>query len=202
MSVAGTRAYEQVADLPALVAEAVRRAAEAGFETSCRPEQGRLLRVLAGGAKVRVGESGTGYGVGIAWLLGGLANDVPIVSVERDDVAAQAAKDLYANHDQVTIINADWRALYDHGPYDLLILDGGGQGKADSETANVDRLLLPGGTLVIDDFTPTDSWPPMHDGEIDTARTHWLEHPLLNSVELRLAEDLASIVAVRKPASI
>ena len=198
MSERGTRAYQGIADLPGRVAQAVGLAREHGFDSSCRPEQGRLLRVLAGGARVRVGESGTGYGVGIAWLLSGLAAGVPVVSVEREAGRAEASALLYAGNDQVTVENADWTALYDHGPYDLLVLDGGGQGKGDPGTADVERLLLPGGTLVTDDFTPADSWPPMYGGQVDSARTHWMEHPLLRAIEIRLAPDLAAVVAVRR----
>ena len=37
------------------------------FAHSCRPEHGRLLYALAAGAGT-IGETGTGCGVGLAWL--------------------------------------------------------------------------------------------------------------------------------------
>ncbi|MFE2043535.1 hypothetical protein ACFXAZ_21940 [Streptomyces sp. NPDC059477] len=55
-------------------------------------------------------------------------------------------------------------------------------------------LLAPGGTVVVDDFTPATGRPPTHDGGPDTARLHWLTHPALHTTELRLAPDLATLV--------
>ncbi|WP_204760823.1 hypothetical protein [Lentzea nigeriaca] len=72
MTDSGTAAYDHCADLPPLVAAAVRAARQAGFAHSCLPEQGRLLRTLAGGVGGGViGETGTGCGVGLAWLVSG-----------------------------------------------------------------------------------------------------------------------------------
>src|SRR5437763_366487 len=114
MSIRGTDAYVVLDDLPAIVAKAAVAAAAAGFGNSCRPEHGRLLRVLAGGAGLRIGESGTGYGVGVAWMLAGQQRKVPIVSVERDGERAEAARKIHADADHVRIVDADWTALYDH----------------------------------------------------------------------------------------
>jgi predicted O-methyltransferase YrrM len=68
MTERGTNAYKQLTDVPPPVARAVRAARAAGFAFSCRPEQGRLLYALAGGATAAIGETGTGCGVGLAWL--------------------------------------------------------------------------------------------------------------------------------------
>ncbi len=78
MTLRGTRAHRGEAELPPLVARAVAVAEELGFELSCSPEQGRLLRVLAGGvpADGAIGETGTGCGVGLAWLASGAAPGV------------------------------------------------------------------------------------------------------------------------------
>jgi hypothetical protein len=83
-------------------------------------------------------------------------------------------------------------------PYDLLVLDGGGQGKSGERPADLHRLLRPGGMLVIDDLTPARHWPPRFDGAVDQARMHWLDHPGLDAAELRLAPDLAALVATRR----
>lgn len=70
-----------------LVREAQRLSAEAGFAHSCRPELGRLLRVLAAGVGPgKVGEAGTGYGVGTAWLAAGLQPGAQLYTVEHDPV--------------------------------------------------------------------------------------------------------------------
>ena len=36
------------------------------------------------------------------------------------------------------------------------------------------------------------------DGQVDQARTYWLTHPALDAAELRLAPDLAALVATRR----
>lgn len=198
MALTGTDAYTGVEGLPALVSDALAAARAHRFRHSCRPEQGRLLQALAGGARVRIGETGTGLGVGLAWLASGAAPGVRLYSVERDPDRAGAAARVFAGRAEVTVFGGDWRRIQEYGPFDLLVLDGGGQGKAPGdEPADVEGLLVPGGTVVVDDFTPATGWPPLHDGEVDRARLHWLEHPALRATELRLAADLSAVVGSR-----
>ncbi|WP_331769908.1 class I SAM-dependent methyltransferase (plasmid) [Embleya sp. NBC_00888] len=200
MSLQGTDAYQDDDDtIPTLVRRAVRAARRHGFAFSCRPEQGRLLRVLAAGATRRIGETGTGYGVGLAWLASGAASGTRLVSVERDAERAAIAAEVFRDCEHVDVLHGDWRRIADHGPYDLLVLDGGGQAKGNG-TADPARLLAPGGSVVIDDFTPATTWPPHFDGALDRPRLHWLEHPELRATELRLAPDLSVIVGTRLPA--
>ncbi|PYC80839.1 SAM-dependent methyltransferase [Streptomyces tateyamensis] len=196
MSLHGTAAHRTAADLPPLVHRALAAAEANGFAYSCRPEQGRLLRALAQGAPATVAESGTGCGVGLAWLATGAAPGVRLLSVERDPARAAVAAAVFADQPQVTVVCADWTELYRHGPFDLLVLDGGGQGKG-GDAADPARLLAVHGTVVVDDFTPATGWPPLHEGRPDIARMHWLEHPALRAVELRLAADLSAVVGRR-----
>ncbi|MEV0185437.1 class I SAM-dependent methyltransferase [Streptomyces sp. NPDC050625] len=199
MALSGTDAYTAVGDLPPLVRRAVAVARGHGFPYSCRPEQGRLLYALAGGARARIGETGTGLGVGLAWLAAGAGADVRLYSVEREPERARVAAGIFAGRPGVEVLTGDWRRIEEHAPYDLLVLDGGGQGKEPGDTpADVERLLVPGGTVVVDDFTPATTWPPLHDGLPDRARLHWLEHPALCSAELRLASDLSAVVGTRR----
>jgi predicted O-methyltransferase YrrM len=197
VSVTGTAAYERLSDLPPLVARAVALARRHRFETSCRPEQGRLLYALAAGATV-IGETGTGYGVGLAWLASGARPGTRLVSVEADSARAAAAAALFDGLPEVTVCHGSWTRIDERGPYDLLVLDGGGQGKGGASPADPQRLLRPGGTVVIDDLTPADHWPPRFRGEVDDVRMHWLTHPGLDAAELRLAPDLATLVATRR----
>ena len=74
----------------------------------------------------------------------------------------------------------------------LLVLDGGGY------PPDPEELLKPGGTVVVDDLTPASAWPPRFGGQVDQARMHWLTHPALDAAELRLAPDLAALVATRR----
>jgi predicted O-methyltransferase YrrM len=179
------------------VGRAVSLARREGFANSCRPEHGRLLFALAAGAEL-IGETGTGCGVGLAWLASGARPGARLVSVERDaDRAARAAR-LFDGLPRVTVIAGDWREICSHGPFDLLVLDGGAHGKAGPPVADPDVLLRPGGTLVIDDLTPARAWPPRFAGEVDEARMSWLGYPGLDAAELRLAPDLAALVATRR----
>ncbi|MYY87140.1 MULTISPECIES: SAM-dependent methyltransferase [unclassified Streptomyces] len=198
MSTSGTDAYAGLTGLPDLVAEAVELARRLGFPSSCRPEQGRLLHALAAGARDGIGETGTGCGVGLAWMIAGRRPGVRIVSVERDQVRAEAAAELFADVPDVEILCGDWTRIYEHGPFDLLVPDGGGNGKKTSPV-DPERLLRPAGTIVIDDFTPMTQWPPLIDGQPDTARLAWLEHPALLCAEVRLAPGLSTLIGTRRP---
>ena len=205
MSPQGTAAYDGLPDLPPLVEQAVSIARREGFENSCRPEHGRLLFALASGADV-IGETGTGCGVGLAWLASGAKPGARLVSVELDAGRAALAADLFKDRPQVTVIHGDWREIHREAPFDLLVLDGGAHGKRGSERpgkpagdpADPAVLLRPGGSLVIDDLTPAQEWPPRFNGEIDEARMYWLTHPGLDAAELRLAPGLAALVATRR----
>jgi predicted O-methyltransferase YrrM len=200
MTPGGTSLHLRADGLPPLVARAVELAEKCSFEFSCRPEQGRLLQLLARGRSGGViGETGTGCGVGLAWMLSGAGPGTRLFSVERDRQRVQAVQDLFAPQAGVTVLNGDWTALAAHGPFDLLVLDGGGSGKAPGDTAVDPKLALrPFGTLVIDDFTPLTSWPPVHRGAVDLSRVRWLQHPDLLATEVVLCPEMSVIVGVRR----
>ena len=88
MSLEGTAAYDGLTDLPPLVERAVDLARRLGFANSCRPEHGRLLHALAAGAGT-IGETGTGCGVGLAWLASGARPGTRLVTVEIDTERAR-----------------------------------------------------------------------------------------------------------------
>lgn len=193
MSIGGTAAYRFETDLPPLVVRAVEAAGD--FEYSCQPDQGRLLHLLASGRNGGViGETGTGCGVGLAWLATAAGPDTRLVSIERDEQRYATARDLFADDDRVTVLHGDWPDLRAHGPFDLLVLDGGGQGKGDQPPLDPAEWLTFGGTVVVDDFTPLTAWPAEFDGRPDRARNHWLDHPALLATEIRLNPGLSSVV--------
>ncbi len=197
MSPNGTAAYDGVTDLPSLVERAVSLARRERFGNSCRPEHGRLLFALAAGAGV-IGETGTGCGVGLAWLVSGARPGTRLVSVERDAMRAARAAELFSRLPQVTVIHGDWREISPAGPFDLLVLDGGAHGEGGGRPSDPAVLVRPGGTVVIDDLTPARHWPPRFDGQVDEPRMHWLSYAGFDAAELRLAPDLAALVATRR----
>ncbi len=199
MSAGGTAQYADATHVPPLVVRAVVLANELGFEHSCLPEQGRFLRVLAAGrAGGRIGETGTGCGVGLAWMVSGAGADTAFVSVERDEERSTRAAALFVDHPNVTIVTGDWTSILEHGPFDLLVLDGGGAGKGDDRPVDPDAILTASGSLVVDDFTPATSWPPQHGGRRDDARLYWLEHARVDAAEIRTSATSATIVATRR----
>lgn len=196
MSIKGTAAYNDLSDLPPLVRSAVEQACQLDFRSSCLPSHGRLMQLLAGGIRAGViGETGTGCGVGLAWLVSGARSGVRLVSVERDTDLVRAARAVFAAVPEVEILHGDWRCLRDKGPFDLLALDGGGQGKDHEPPIDPEEWLRTGGLVMLDDFTPSTTWPPEHDGKPDAARLHWLRHPRLLATEVRTQPDAATILA-------
>jgi predicted O-methyltransferase YrrM len=198
MAISGTAAYRDLSGIPDLVRAAVALAESQHFDNSCRPEHGRLLSVLAGGwTGRRIGETGTGCGVGLAWMVDATDRLTELYSAEINGDRAAAAAQLFASHDNVSVTHGDWSGLRQHGPFDLLVLDGGGKGKdptVDSPLDPAEGWLTVGGMVVLDDFTPAGE-PGASDH--DAARRHWLDHPALHATEIRLAHDLATIIGVR-----
>ena len=177
---------------PPLVARARARADELGFERSSEPEVGRLLHLLAAQrGRTRVGEIGTGTGVGAAWIVSALAPSVPFVTVELDRERAAAVVELFAEDPNVRVLEGDWHELMPaEAPFDLLFYDGGGKQRPDVDGEQVVGLLAPGGTIVMDDLTPGRTGS-------DPVREFWLGHPRLAAAELQVSPSMAVIVGVR-----
>ncbi|MEU1785869.1 class I SAM-dependent methyltransferase [Streptomyces sparsogenes] len=183
--------------VPSRVVAAERVAVETGFKKSCIPEVGRLLG-LAAVSKPQgvIAESGTGSGVGTAWLHSGLGAGARLVTVERDEELARRAAGVFADDDRVSVLTGDWRLLEQHAPFDVFFCDGGGK-RDDPE--GVVELLAPGGLLILDDFTPSPHWPPRFDGEVDELRLFYLTHPSLDATEVLTTPASSAVVAARRP---
>lgn len=176
---------------PPLVRRAERLAAELSFGNSCSPETGRLLHALAGmRGRLRVGETGTGVGVGAAWMVSALDPSVPFVTAEVDAGRAEGARGVFADDPNVTVLTGHWReVLPEHAPFDLLFHDGSKR-RPDVDGEETLALLAPRGTIVMDDLTPGREEP-------DPVREFWLDHPELAAVEIAVSPGEAVIVAVR-----
>ncbi len=173
---------------PRLVRRALALAERLGFERSCSAETGRLLHALAAQrGRARVGEIGTGCGVGAAWILSALPPSARFATVELDAALAAAAADLFAADDIVHALAGDWEdALSPYAPFDLLFVDA----RPAKTHPAAPGLLAPGGTAVLDDLRPTQ-------GMSYGVRELWLDHPDLVAVEVTVRPEEAVIVAVR-----
>jgi predicted O-methyltransferase YrrM len=174
---------------PPLVQRALER--ELGFERSCIREVGLLLHVLAAQrGRTRVGELGTGCGVGAAWIVSALPPTVPFVTVELDEARARASEELFAEDENVTVLHGDWHELMPReAPFDLLFLDSGKQ-HPEVDGEEVVGLLAPGATIVMDDLTPGPPGP-------DPVREFWLNHPRIAALEILTTPSAAAIVGTR-----
>ena len=154
-------------------------------------EVGRLLHVLAGQrGRARVGELGTGCGVGAAWIVSALPPTVPFVTVEVDEQRARVSAELFAADENVRVLQGDWHELMPaESPFDLLFLDSGKQ-HPELDGDQVVRLLAPGATIVMDDLTPNRPGP-------DPVSEFWLNHPEIAAMEILTTSATAAIVGAR-----
>lgn len=181
--------YGEEKDLPEPVRAALRVATELGFQNSCHPGYGRLLRTFAarGG---RILETGTGCGVGTAWMLSALPAGASLVTVEIDSALADAARRLFFHDRRVRVIEGEARAALALGPFDLIFNDGGLSSEDDFET--MVKALVAGGVAIKDDLR----WG--EPASTDPRKALWLGHPDLAAVEVMVAPpDWAAIIATR-----
>ncbi len=204
MSRNGTVSYERWQHpIPPLVAATVEAARALNFELCVRPEIGRLLSVLAGGlpAGAIVGETGTGTGTGLAWMISAAPPDTQFISYEIDNDRAHAAQRLLVGNPNIEIVHADASELFDRGPFDLLVHDGHpGSGKhSPNDRVDPQRVLKAGGTMTVDDYTPITHWPPTFGDQIDAGRVAIVNDAGLYVSEINVASDLSVLVARRLP---
>ncbi len=94
------------------------------------------------------------------------------------------------------MLAADWSTLLDKGPFSLLFID-----SRDSKDAGPDAivdLVEPGGVVVLDDFTPCSSWPPVYEGRVDVLREHWLTDERFTTAEIMVAPDASVLIATKR----
>jgi predicted O-methyltransferase YrrM len=183
-------------ELPAIVAKAFDVSRRLGFVTSCRNETGRLLATLAASRSGTLAEFGTGCGVGSAWLRSGVRDGARIVTAELDRTRAKAVRTLFEGDDLVTVLEADWSNLRPYAPFSLLFIDVYEPKKSGIDI--VAELMKPGGFVVLDDFTPCESWPPVWEGRVDSVRELWLTDPRFTTAEVMVAPDAAVLLATRR----
>lgn len=186
-------------EIPPLVLRAMELAERMDFKLSSIPEVGKLLQGLAGNiANGVIGETGTGCGVGSAWIINGMQPSSRLVTVDVDPDRAAAARALFADYPNVVVINGDWKELAFQGPFDMMFLDGGGK-REEQEVAF--EMLKPGGFVVLDDMTPESHWPEewRRPDFVDEVREWWFGHPQLATVEMLTTPSTSAIIAIRVP---
>ena len=126
---------------PPLVERALGLPPSRGFESSCRPEEGALLHVLAARRGiVRAAEIGTGAGVGAAWIVSALPPETPFFT-RGGRAGARGRQWPRSSPDDpnVSVLLGSWRdVLPREAPFDLLFVD--------ADTAK--------------DDVEADGWPP------------------------------------------
>src|SRR4029079_9741979 len=60
------------------------------------------------------------------------------------------------------------------------------------------ELMDDGGIVVLDDFTPCQSWPPLFEGRVDTLREEWLSDDRFAAVEALVAPDAYAVRATQR----
>jgi predicted O-methyltransferase YrrM len=157
--------------LPSLVTRAQDLARQTGFAltweeagpgrpSACLPGIGRFLAVLAAGcAGGRIGELGTGAGIGAGWMASAMPADCALITAEIDEQLASAVRGLFSADPRVEVVTGDaLRVMPGRGPFDLLFADSGVRDRAGFATL-VSSLRI-GGRIVMDDVTPERALPP------------------------------------------
>jgi predicted O-methyltransferase YrrM len=183
-------------DLPDVVRRAFEVSRSSGFAAFCRNETGRLLATLAATRGGTLAELGTGCGVGTAWLRSGLRDGAHLLTAELDAARADRARAIFADDERVEVLGADWSTLRDRGPFSLLFLDSGKPSASGPD--KVVKLVDDGGIVVLDDFTPCSSWPPVYEGRVDVLREQWLTDERFTTVEVMVAPDASVLIATKR----
>lgn len=200
--------------LPEIVRKAITLAAQLGFPlmpegrqpgyqgppSACIPQVGRLLQVLASGKPGgRIGEQGTGAGVGTAWIASGLSGSATLLSVDIDPRRAEAVADLFRDDPRVTVQTGDWHTVMRRSdPYDLLFMDATPRSDLAYEQWDaVTELITLGGQIVMDDLTPVALWPPAWESTIDYKREFAFENPRVVGTEVLTTPTTAALIVTR-----
>jgi predicted O-methyltransferase YrrM len=168
-------------EFPPLVEQARALAKQEGFPltreeagparaSACLPGVGRFLATLAAGCTGgRIGELGTGAGIGAGWIASAMPADCALVTAETDERLAGAARRLLAADPRVEVVTGDaFAVLSTRGPFDLLFADCGV--RDDAGFGTLVGLLRLGGRIVMDDLTPQRALPPGSPPAADDAK--------------------------------
>jgi len=166
-----------------------------GYVQASRTETGWLLSTLAATRSGTIAECGTGCGVGAAWLRTGAPKETRVITAELDPELAHGVMDMFAD-DDIDVMHADWSSIAEHAPFSLIFMDA--QSAKSWPREDVIDLVQQGGMIVLDDFTPCQTWPPLGHGRVDNLRLAWLSDDRFRSVDVMVAEDTSVLIAVKR----
>ena len=193
-------------EFPPLVARARALAGQAGFPltreeagpgrpSACLPGVGRFLAMLAAGcAGGRIGELGTGAGIGAGWIASAMPADCVLITAEIDERRAGAARELFADDGRVAVITGDAASVMSsRGPFDLLFADSVVRDEAGF--AALVSLLRMGGRIVMDDLTPQRALVPASPFLANDLKRQFFTDPRLVWTEVVLPDLQNSLLA-------
>jgi predicted O-methyltransferase YrrM len=119
-----------------------------------------------------------------------------LVTVELDEMRANAAQSLFDGIPNVSVLLGDWSQLREHAPFAMLFADGGNA--KDAGVLDLIEMMQPGGLIVLDDLTPLERWPDEWQGWQDPVRTFWLNDERVVAAEVRVSPTSAVLLATRR----
>ena len=171
-----------------------------GLPSACIPEVGKLLSVLAAGyPNGKIGDFGTGAGVGTAWLIHGLSASSKLISAEIDEKLVARTKELFAKYPNVEIRQGDcFEVMKGEMPFDLLFLDTGIRKVLIPENCDkFTEMVKVGGKIVFDDLLPIELWLPDWDDLVDEKREFAFKNSRVIGTEVRTTAAQVAIIATR-----
>lgn len=189
---------------PPEIAEARRRAKEAGAPVPSRAVSALLRSLVAAARAHAVVEVGSGTGVTGGWILDGLPPEGTLTTVDPDSAMQTAARDTFSrmgvSHTRVRTIAGAPRAVLPRlsdAAYDIVVIGPGTDTEAEEGHALLAegrRLLRPGGSIVI---TPVFSGDGMLAGRHDLVQ-HLRDDPEWVACVLTVGEGVV-LAAHREP---
>jgi predicted O-methyltransferase YrrM len=165
-----------------------REEAGPGRPSACLPGVGRFLSVLAAGClEGRIGELGTGAGIGTIWIASAMPADCALITAEINERLASMVRELVAEDPRIEMISGDAVSIMSsRGPFDLLFADSGVRDEADFDA--LINLLHTGGRIVMDDLTPQRALAPDPPPLANDLKRQFFTSPRVVSAEVVLPD--------------
>ncbi|WP_336517526.1 O-methyltransferase [Pollutibacter soli] len=169
-----------------------------GFTMASDLYTGSLLRTIAsskpGGHFLEIG---TGTGLSLSFLVGGMDESSSVISIDNSEEFQQPAVEHFKDDKRISFFCGDggeWIQNYKGKPFDLIFADAWpGKFNLRNETIG---LLVPGGFYIIDDLLPQPNWPEGHAAKVDVLIGEMQNDPRLNITMIHWSTGIC--IAVRK----